>query len=241
MNKAFTGLICLLIVSVAACAPLAAPVQPTETPVPSATMEPSATSTPLPASPTPTQQPVETNSYTNDEFNLSFQFPLAWFGPEEYINENTLRVEVGSDRVYPYGTDPVERVYERTNSYSIIIQYTRENRNEYWKEIYQTLQNLNDGESFSDARSMVVRIGNVTAGQFKGLEYITTLSETAQTEPVYIRQVILTDDKSNLLTVIGTPNNVQIPEGGDWREIFRSIDEENQVIFHAILESLQVQ
>jgi hypothetical protein len=199
-----------------------------------------ATQTPIPVLPTETAQPSGQKPYTNSAFGFSFQYPASWFGPEEYISDNTLRVEVGSDKVYPYG-EPPEQPSEVKNSYNVVIQYTKNNQNQYWKDTYQSLVNLKDGESFSDGRSLVIRVGQVNIGRFEGVEYISTLSDTAQTEPVYMRNVILMDNQSNLVTVMGQPINVEISNGAEWRDVYRMIDEANQVIFHDIVESITVE
>ena len=88
---------------------------------------------------------------------------------------------------------------------------------------------------------MVIRIGQLNLGDFDGIEYVSTLSDTAQTEPVYVRQVILFNDQSNdLLTIMGQPNNVEINGDASWREVYQMIDEENLVAFHEIVESITV-
>ena len=102
--------------------------------------------------------------------------------------------------------------------------------------------NLKDGESSSDGRGLIIRIGELNLGGFKGIEYISTLSETAQTEPVYVRQVILFRDQSDdLLSIMGQPNNVEVNDEANWRDVYRIVDEENSVIFHEIVESITVQ
>ena len=176
----------------------------------------------------------------NSAFGFGFQYPSSWFGPEEYVSDDTLRVEVGSDKVYPYG-EPPEQPSEVKNSYNVVIQYTKNNQNQYWTDTYQSLVNLKDGEFFSDGRSLVIRVGPLQLGRFEGIEYISTLSDTAQTEPVYTRNVILMDDQSNLLTVMGQPINVEVSDGAKWRDVYRMIDEANLVIFHDIVESITVE
>jgi hypothetical protein len=81
----------------------------------------------------------------------------------------------------------------------------------------------------------------VTVGRFNGFEFISTLSESAQTEPVYIRQVILFDDQSNSLSIMGSPNNVEVADGANWRDVYQMVDEENVNIFHGIVESIVVE
>ena len=191
-----------------------------------------------------TGSPIETTSgsdnktYTNDEFVLRFSFPADWYGPEEYVSEDTLRVEIGSDKVYPYGSDPESRVYNGTNSYSIVLQYTRNNQNDFWQEPYQQLLALEDSESISDTRSLNIRVSQITLGDFQGLEYISTLSETAQTDPVYIRQIYLVDDQNNLISIMGSPVNVTLNPGEDWRSLYTRIDEANLDTYHEVLESI---
>jgi hypothetical protein len=188
-------------------------------------------------------------TYTNSSFGLSFQFPPAWFGPDEYAWDEGVRVAVGSDTVYPYGTDRSAQIYTLKDSYYVVIQYTRDTSNgtleEYranqpWTDTYFALLDLQDGESLSDLRSLSIRVRQLTLGQFEGLEYIATLSETAQTEPVYMRQVILFDEHLNALNITGTPNNVDLIGSESWREAYQRVDEANQDAFHQLLDSLTV-
>ena len=216
----------VFIFAVSACAP-----QLTATPLPVATEAPQIPMTEVPAE----------KSYTNSAFGFGFQFPSSWFGAEEYISDQTLRVEVGSDKVYPYGTDPAERTYDLKNSYNVVIQYSKNDQNQVWKDTYQTLVNLKDGESVSDARSLTIRVRQFSLGGFEGIEYISTLSETAQTEAVYGRQVILINPQTNdLITVTGHPINIEVSDGANWREIYKAIDEANLSIFHEMVESIKV-
>lgn len=192
-------------------------------------------------SPTVTVQAPPNGTYSNSQFGLSFQFPAGWFGPEEYTADQTLRVEVGSDKVYPYGTGLEERIYDVTNSYNVVIQYSKNDQNSYARDVYQYMLSLQDGESLSDERGLLIRVGSVTLGRFNGIEFISTLSESAQTAPVYMRQVILYDDGSNSLSVMGSPNNVEVANGANWRDVYRMIDEENLNVFHKIVESITVE
>lgn len=227
MRKTIILTVCLMGVVLTACAPQASAV-PTALPAP----KPTAIVVP------PTAAAPTVNTYQNAAFGLSFQYPIGWFGPEEYVVDQTLRVEVGSDKVYPYGTDRMEQIYTLKNSYAVLIQYTQNNQNDYWQETYQVLLKLKDGESFADARSKIIRVRQIDLGKFKGIEYISTLSDTAQTEPVYGRQIILVDDRSNLLSIMGSPNNVEA--GADWRAAYQAIDQANEVLFHQIVDSITI-
>ncbi len=215
-------------------------------PTPSPTAESAPTVVSETAAPPETPAASETaptaadwKGYHNDAFGLAFQYPAGWFGPEEYIADGTLRVEVGSDRVYPYGTDPAERVYETRNSYTVVLQYTQNDANRGGQETLQSLQNLADGEALADGRSLIIRVRALELGRWQGVESIATLSDSAQTEPVYARQVLLTDGQGGLLSVFGTPINVEIG-GAGWREVYRAIDEANAEVFHQLVGSITI-
>jgi len=234
-NSYFLPVFCLTLL-MSACAPDAAPTPtillPTDTPPPA---------TPLPTDILPTEeapaQPLRL--YENPTFGFSFAYPESWFGPDEYTVESTLRVAVGSDVVYPYGTGREEQVYQLSNSYYVVLQYTQNNQNTYWSDTYQTLASLQDGESSSGDRGMLIRVRQLELGPFKGFEYIATLSKTAQTEPFYTREVLLVDEPTgDLLTITGSPNNVTV--GADWREAYHLVDEANLSLFHQIVESIIV-
>ena len=213
----------MIILSISACTPPA-----NATPMPLPATEPAGsvvTQTPGVVSPTVVDQSANWKQSTNSPFGFGFQFPSDWFGPDQYVSDQTLRVSVGSDIVYPYRTDRTEQVYEIKNSFYVVIQYSKNDQNQYWKDAYQSLVDLQDGEPLSDQRSQVIRVRQLNLGRFEGIEYISTLSETAQTEPVYSRQVILFDGQSNVLTMMGTSNNVEISDEKGWRAAYQSIDE----------------
>jgi hypothetical protein len=110
---------------ISACAP-----QATATPVlVEATVPPMSTVPPteIPQSPAWTE-------YANEAFGLRFAYPANWFGPDEYISEPILRVQVGSDVVYPYGTDRTEQNYTVPNAYYLTIQYSKTDQSAVWFE-----------------------------------------------------------------------------------------------------------
>jgi hypothetical protein len=219
---------------------------PTEIPTPTVTQDLAAITL---TTETPLDPATGWKSYTDSSTGLSFQFPPAWYGPDVYAFDQGVRLEVGSDKVYPYGTDPLDRVYEKQNSYYVVIQYTKNSnhwtldeyrQNQPWSETYLSLLNLKDGESRSGLRDLVTRVRKVQVGGFEGLEFISTLSETAQTDMSYARQVVLFDKDLNALTIMGTPNNVEVPDKSAWREVYSQIDQANLDNFHKIVESIAV-
>ena len=238
MKKTLTLFLLISIFTISACAPLVnAAREPLPATEPAASVE---TQIPVAVSPTEVDQPTILKLYTNSAFGLGFQYPSNWFGPDEYVSGETIRVSVGSDKVYPYGEAP-EQPSEVKNSYYVVIQYTKNDQSQYWKDTYQSLLNLKDGESLSGARSLIIRVRKLDLGRFEGFEYISTLSQTAQTDHVYGREVILIDKQSNLLTISGTPNNVEISQGTEWRDVYRMIDKANLTFFHQILESIKIE
>jgi hypothetical protein len=228
----------MIVLTLGACSPpVTTPRVPSSTPTPA----PSAnTPGPIVLSPTQVEQSAIWKPYTNSTYGLRFRYPSNWFGPEDYAADHTLRVEVGSDRVYPYGQPP-EQPSDVRNSYNVVIQLTKNNPNPFWKDTYQSLSTLKDGESLLGARGLIIRVRQVDLGRFKGFEYISTLSEKAQTEPVYSRDVMLFDEQTNdLLTIMGQPINVEVSNGANWRDDYRRIDEANLNFFHEIVESMTV-
>jgi hypothetical protein len=184
---------------------------------------------------------TDLKSYFNSATGIRFQYPSNWFGPDEYISDQTLRVEVGSDKVYPYGTGLEERIYEQRNSYYVVIQFSRNDQTQYWKDIYQSLLTLKEGEELStDGHGLMIRVGELRIGEFSGIEYISTLPISAQTEPVYSRHILLFDGQSNLLSIMGTPNNVDFRIGENWRDAYRMVDEANIEVFHQIARSVSI-
>lgn len=189
-------------------------------------------------------------SYTNDNFGLSVQFPMSWHGPDVYQWNDSVRIEVGSDTVYPYFSDRLNRVYNIKNSYYVVIQYSQNNKNlsfkqqiekQPWIESYLSLFNLKDGEAISDNRNMFIRVRQVTLGRFEGLEYIQTLSDTAQTEWFYARRIVLFDEQLNNLTIVGTPNNVEILDQNNFLAAYQKVDKANLEILYQILQLVSVE
>ena len=196
---------------------------------------------PVAASPMTAAPSTDLKSYYNSAIGLGFQYPSSWFGPDEYISDQMLRVEVGSDKVYPYGTGLEERVYEHKNSYYVVIQYSKNDQSQFWKDLYQSLLTLKDGEeSLSDGHGVMIRVGELKIGEFAGIEYISTLPIEAQTEPVYTRQALLFDGQSNFLSIMGTPNNVDFSIAENWRDAYRKVDEANIEVFHQIARSVSI-
>lgn len=200
--------------------------------------QPSATPSSTQAQPTSQPVPADRELYSNQLFGLQFLFPVDWYGPDEYAVDNVLRVTIGSDVVYPYGTDRTEQIYNLQNAYYITIQYSTNDQNAYWEDMLASLRNLRDGESLANGRSQIIRLQAFSLGNFEGFEYISTLSEEAQTEPVYTREIILVDEQSNLLTISGSPNNVDLSAGSGWRAAYQAVDEANQDLFHEITASI---
>jgi len=239
LKKTLPSFVLMIVLTMTACAPL---VIASPTPLPATgTAAPVETQIPGSISPTETESSPAVKQYTNSVFGLSFQYPPNWFGPDEYISDQTLRVAVGSDIVYPYEGEQPEQPSEIKNSYLVVVQYTKNGQDQSWKDVYSSLTNLKDGESLSGARSLIIRVRQLDLGRFRGFEFISTLSETAQTEHVYGREVILVDEQSNLLTIFGTPNNVEVSSGADWRDVYRMVDEANLTFFHGIVDSMKIE
>jgi hypothetical protein len=223
MKKTLPVLLLMIVLVINACAPLK--------PVPRVPVGPQ--------NPTQAGHPGDQKVYLNSAFGLTFQYPSSWFGPDEYFSGQTLRLAIGTDKITPYG-EPPDQAAQVNNSYQVVIQFTKNDQNQSWMNTYQSLASLKDGESLSGARSLIIRVRQLDLGKFKGFEYISTLSERAQTDHVYAREVILVDDASNSLSISGQPTNVEVSEAAKWRDEYRTIDEANLDLFHEILDSISI-
>jgi len=206
--------------------------------------------------PSPSPAPTETanpfgdwSEYKNESIGFRFLYPSSWYGPDVYEQDGSLRLEVGSDVVYPYGTDRTDQKNTIPDSYFITINYFENTQNRTWDDFinsgwitsYLDLLNLENGQSVSTTRSLVIRVREVTLGDFVGLEYIATLSDTAQTERGYAREIMAFDKELNWLRVTGFPNLVEITDPENWKDDYRRVDEANLEIFEKIAESIIIQ
>jgi hypothetical protein len=226
------ALVILLAVTACALSPTANPTQ-----LPALTV---AGQTPTPVPTARLEQIPGFSQYSNRAFGLRFQYPAGWFGPDEYVSGNTLRVAVGSDVVHPYG-EPSETPSAVKNSYLVVVQYSKNSQDASWQDTYSALAGLKDGESLSGTRSLITRVRQLELAGMKGFEFISTLSATAQTEPVYSREVLLVDQQSNLLTILGNPDNVEVGDAAGWREAYRLVDQANLAAFHQILATVEIE
>lgn len=199
------------------------------------------------ATPTSVDQadpPSGIETYSNSKFNLSFQFPSNWYGPDVVEGDQGTTISVGSDIVYPYGTSREERLYKINNSYYVTIQFTKSSPNQPdspYLSMLNSMLNLEDNESFSTPRSLHTRVRSVQLEGFEGIEYISTLSETAQTEFFYVREVVLYDEHRNVLRITGSPNNVERTMQESMLDAYKAVDEENLETFYMVLESITVE
>lgn len=187
--------------------------------------------------------------YTNKTFNISFKYPNDWKGPEIYEFKNGFYFEIGTDTVYPYGTDRLDRKYTKENSYYIGLQYNERPDNisiEQWKENQIWIKELlplfsmKDGEIKSGIRDEIIRVRALGIKGYKGVEYITSLSDTAQTERTYTRQVFLINDNYDTLTLFGIPNNVSITaeDTKNWKSYYKQVDNNYLSVFRNFANSI---
>ena len=91
---------------------------------------------------------------------------------------------------------------------------------------------MEDGGSITTSQITDIRVREVSLGDFQGLEYIATLSDTAQTERVYIREIMAFDENLNWLRVTGSPNLVEITDPENWKDDYSRVDLANLEIFY---------
>ena len=205
--------------------------------------------------PDPTPSPEATENlygdwmeYINNSVGFRFLYPAAWYGPEVYETEGSMRLEVSTDVVYPYGTSREDQVTTVPDSYYITIQYFEniEGRtwddfiNSGWIDAYLSLLELENGGSITTLRSLTIRVNTITLGDFQGLEYIATLSDTAQTERGYLREIMAFDEDLNWLRITGSPNLVEITDPENWKDDYSRVDLANLEIFTTLAESIVI-
>jgi hypothetical protein len=187
--------------------------------------------------------------YQNEDYGFRFLYPTDWFGPEVHDSDGFLRIEVGSDQVYPYGTSREEQISSIPDSYNVLIQYV-ENRegknwndfvNSGWIDTYLALLEKEDGHFILTSRLVATRIGEVSLGDFSGLMFLATVPDNAQTERAYVREVVLFDSELNWLRISATPNNVQIADPEKWKNDYARVDTANLEVFLTLLESIEIE
>jgi hypothetical protein len=233
------------------CAPAVGPDEPARTRTGATPESPAATSEGQPpAKAEPTSDPFPGwTTYTNAAFGVSFRYPSTWFGPEVYEFEEGVRLEVGSDVVYPYGTGPEDRQPGAPNAYNVVIQYTlnpsgwtleQARAEQPWFNETLAVLDLQDGESITTARSLTTRLRGLTVNRFTGVEFSTTLPDTAQTERFHTRAAFLMDENLNVIVISGQPVHVEIADAATWGATFEALDAANEPIFRSLVESIQV-
>ncbi len=245
--KHFSILIGITLLLLASSCAAPTPVE-TETPVnPTMVDVPTEEPTPTPA---PTENPYgDWLEYKNEDYGFRFLYPASWYGPEVYEADGSLRIEVGSDQVYSYGTSREDQVTSIPDSYYILIQYV-ENReartwddflNSGWIDTYLELLDKEDGYFILTPRLVATRIGEVNLGDFSGLTYLATIPDNAQTERAYSREVVLFDNELNWLRISASPNLVQITDPEHWKNDYARVDTANLEVFLTLLESIEIE
>lgn len=208
------------------------------------------------ATPTPSLFPTIINqdetgdweTYYNKTFKMSLKYPPTWFGPEVYETSGEFFLEVGTDKVYPYGADITAKTYTKNNSYFISVLFRKKPDNQTieqyktsqpWLNSYLPLFTIDDGESISDQRSKLIRVKEIMIENYKGVEFISTLSDTAQTQMVYTRSVLLINNSYDLIEVTGRPNNVDSTASTDWKTAYKLVDESNLETFRNFINSIR--
>lgn len=200
--------------------------------------------------PEPTENPFgDWMEYKNEDYGFRFLYPASWFGPDVYDTDGFLRIEVGSDQVYPYGTSREDQITTLPDSYYVLIQYVenRENRSwddfiaSGWIDTYLALQEKEDGQFILTPRLVATRIGAVSLGDFSGLMYLATIPDNAQTERAYFREVVLFDSDLNWLRITAVPNNVQIADPEKWKNDYARVDTANLETFLILLNSIEIE
>ena len=160
-------------------------------------------------------------TYENEDFEASFKYPSNWEGPEVYTNEDGFRAEIGTDKVYPYGTSTEERLTTKNNNYYVVVQF------------YKTAQNISVEEDNSNA----TLIRNIDKGEIQGVEYLSVSPENAQTEYVYMREAILVKETGETVIIRAQPQNIEFSDNLNWKETYEQVDNQYLEVFNQIVDS----
>jgi hypothetical protein len=183
---------------------------------------------------------IKVLTYHDDMFNVTYSYPKDWFGPEIYNYENGFRFEIGTAKVYPYGTDRAERQYTTGNNYFIVAQFDKKpiDGDGYALTQYNTLKDLKEGESIETMRNLTTKVRNININGLVGVEYISTLSDTAQTEMFYIREAILVNSNQDTINIRGSADGVIIKDVNNWKSYYEDIDKNNLKVFTDFVNSV---
>lgn len=188
-------------------------------------------------------------SYKNKTFAICLKYPGRWFGPEVYEYKDGFLFEVGNDRVYRYGTPLEHRVYTRVDDYYIAVTFTRkpsdvsvdqDKQNQPWLEQYLPLLTMKDGESKTDQITKLTKIRTVKIGDYSGVEYISTPSETARTDFYYRREVFLIDSRYNTFQITGSPANVRVANEANRRNDYKRVEGAYLSTFRKFVDSISL-
>ncbi len=225
-------------------APSAAPGIPaTAAPTRSATTASTASA----ATSTPAAVQAASKEYKNKSFGICLQYQADWLGPEVYENKDAFVFDVGTDKVYPYGTSLENRLYTKPDAYYISLTFTKRPSNisiekykvdQPWLNQYLTLLSLKDGESKSDQRAKVTRVRLVAAGEYSGIEVVATTPRTAQTDFFYQREAFLINSQYNTFRISGSPANVRVANATSRRDDYARVDETNLPAFRKFVDSI---
>jgi hypothetical protein len=189
--------------------------------------------------------------FTNEEFGIKVYYPKDWNGPAISVEEDVIRLEIGTDNVYPYGTGLEYREITKKNSYNIDIIYykniSRIKNAEGFKwfyhifdyDVYKKLIDLPNGETILFMKSILSKVRNYSICDYKGLEYIATSPYYMQTEYSYARQLTLINDEYSFLEIIGQPQKVDIVLDQNWRDSYRGVDEAYLDIYWKIINRIE--
>ena len=208
----------------------------------------------VPEEPEPTAEPTDDPfgdwmEYRNEDYGFRFLYPADWFGPEVQDSDGFLRIEVGSDEVFLYGTSREDQTTSIPDSYYVLIQYVenREGRtwddfvSSGWIDAYLGLQEKEDGHFILTPRLVATRIGEVSLGDFSGLTYLATVPDNAQTERAYMREVVLFDSELNWLRLSAIPTMVQIADPEKWKNDYARVDTAYLEQFLTLLDSIVIE
>lgn len=181
--------------------------------------------------------------YRNNKFNIRLRYPLNWSEPETQEHEDGFNLVTGTN--------------SNKNSYYITFQYSKRPNAipiERYKSIQEAVQRelklseQSEGESIVSAIYTLTKVKDIQIQNFSGVEFISSIPETAHTNVGsvtdwkfnnVVRKALLVNDNHDIMSIVGSPNNLDLTDGIDKKIASQRIDEDYLNEFHGFVNSVK--
>ncbi|OGE44161.1 hypothetical protein A3B45_01085 [Candidatus Daviesbacteria bacterium RIFCSPLOWO2_01_FULL_39_12] len=201
------------------------------------------TSTPTAESTTNVDKVSDRKTFKSDKFNVSLNYPSNWSEAEVQEHKDGFNLAIGT--------------YSKVNSYNITFQYTKR-PNEIPLERYKNIQEAvqrelglrgrTEGDTITSAIYTLTKIRDISLQNYKGVEFISSVPESASLGSLTdwkfnstVRKVLFVNDNYDIISIVGSPNNLDLTGGLDKKTVSKEIDEDYINEFHKFIESIKIE